>query len=62
MTHRTFFRRTHLQPLVNAGIVRMTNPGNQNAANQRYVLTDAGVALKAARIDGGREDERGDRG
>ena len=48
--HRTFFRRKHMQPLLNAGIIRMTNPGRQNAADQRYVLTETGVALKAARI------------
>ena len=63
VTHRTFFRRKHLQPLVDAGIVRMTNPDKQNAANQRYVLTEAGAAIKAARIrtsayktNGGLED------
>ena len=48
--HRTFFRRKHMQPLLDAGIIRMTNPGRQNAADQRYVLTETGVALKAARI------------
>ena len=58
--HRTFFRRNHLQPLVDAGLVRMTNPDNQNAANQRYVLTAAGLALWATRIGKGEEDERGD--
>ncbi|MCK4305202.1 MAG: putative DNA binding domain-containing protein [Candidatus Eisenbacteria sp.] len=50
VTHRTFFRRKHVQPLLEAGIVRMTNPKNPPAANQRYVLTEAGVELKAARI------------
>lgn len=50
VTHRTFFRRRHLQPLLDAGIVRMTNPANPQAANQRYVLTEAGVEIKAARI------------
>ena len=49
MTHRTFFRRRHLQPLVEAGFVRMTNPARPQAANQRYVLTDAGRGLRAAR-------------
>ena len=57
VTHRTFFRRNHLQPLVDAGIVRMTNPDNRNAANQRYVLTEAGVELKAAHIGSGLEDD-----
>ena len=50
VTHRTFFRRTHLQPLVGAGLVAMTNPDNPRAANQRYVLTEAGDALKAIRL------------
>lgn len=50
VTHRTFFRRNHLQPLLDAEIVRMTKPDKQNAANQRYVLTEAGVALKAGRM------------
>lgn len=49
MTHRTFFRRRHLQPLVEAGFVRMTNPARPQAANQRYVLTDAGRRFRAAR-------------
>ena len=49
MTHRTFFRRRHLQPLVEAGLVRMTNPARPQAANQRYVLTDAGRGFRAAR-------------
>ena len=53
--HRTFFRRKHMQPLLDAGIIRMTNPGRQNAADQRYVLTETGVALKAARIAAGAE-------
>ena len=49
MTHRTFFRRRHLQPLVEAGFVRMTNPVRPQAANQRYVLTDAGRGLRGTR-------------
>ena len=57
VTHRTFFRRTHLQPLVDAGIVAMTNPSNPRASDQCYVLTEAGVALKAARIGTDEEDE-----
>ena len=40
----------------------MTNPDNQHAANQRYLLTDAGIALRVARIGKGREDDRGGQG
>ena len=49
VTHRTHFRNTHLKPLLKAGVVRMTNPDNPRAPNQKYVLTEAGVALKSAR-------------
>lgn len=48
LTHRVFFSRKHLNPLVSAGLVRLTNPDHPRAANQRYVLTEAGVALKAS--------------
>ena len=47
LTHRSFFRNRHLKPLLDANIVRMTNPDNPNAANQRYVLTESGLALRA---------------
>ena len=50
VTHRSHFRRQHLKPLLEAGVLRMTNPENPRAPNQKYVLTAAGVALKAARI------------
>ena len=60
--HRTHFRRTHLLPLVRAGIVTMTNPEKPRAVNQRYILTDAGVALRAAHIAKGKEDDRGGEG
>ncbi len=46
VSHRSHFRRKHLKPLLEAGIVRMTNPDNPRAPNQRYVLTDAGAALR----------------
>ena len=46
LSHRSHFRRKHLKPLMEAGLVRMTNPGNPRAPNQRYALTDAGAALK----------------
>ena len=48
VTHRSFFRNRHLKPLLDAGIIRMTNPVNPNAANQRYILTKAGQNLRAS--------------
>lgn len=47
VSHRSHFRSKHLKPLLNAGVVRMTNPENPRAPNQKYVLTDAGAGLKA---------------
>ena len=46
ISHRSHYRRKHLKPLLEAGLVRMTNPGNPRAPNQRYALTDAGAAPK----------------
>ena len=53
VSHRSHFRRKHLKPLLEAGLVRMTNPGNPRAPNQKYVLTDAGGALRGRRVVGG---------
>ena len=47
--NRTHFRKRRLEPLILAGIVRMTNPDKPRAPDQQYVLTSAGAALKAAR-------------
>jgi ATP-dependent DNA helicase RecG len=44
--HRNFFKKTHLQPLLDGGIIQMTNPEKPRASNQKYVLTEAGVVLK----------------
>jgi ATP-dependent DNA helicase RecG len=50
-THRTFFRRTHLEPLVSAGVLRMSHPDQPNHPDQAYVLTGAGAGLKARRLN-----------
>ena len=50
VTNRGHFKKRHLDPLLQAGLVAMTNPDNPRAAGQRYVLTEAGAALKAARL------------
>ena len=46
VSHRSYFRRKHLKPLLEAGLVRMTKPDSPRAPNQKYALTDAGAALK----------------
>lgn len=51
LTHRTFFRRSHLEPLLRGGVLRMTHPDQPNHPDQAYVLTETGVELKARRIN-----------
>ena len=52
LTHRTFFRRSHLEPLLAGGVLRMTHPDQPNHPDQAYALTEAGVALKVRRVKG----------
>jgi ATP-dependent DNA helicase RecG len=42
---RLVFRRTYLNPLIEAGLLALTLPGSLRAPTQRYVTTDAGRAL-----------------
>ena len=56
-TNRGHFKKRHLDALIRAGIVTMTNPDNPRAPAQRYVLTAAGLALRAARTRKDQEDE-----
>ena len=56
---RRDFRRRHVDPLLARGILRMTDAANPMARNQRFVLTEAGVGLKAELMAGNHEDERG---
>ena len=51
LTHRTFFRRRHLEPLLASGVMRMTHPGQPNHPDQAYVLTEAGVELKVRHVN-----------
>jgi ATP-dependent DNA helicase RecG len=46
VTNRTFFRRTHLDPLLKGGILKMTHPDSPKHRNQAYVLTETGFDLK----------------
>ena len=52
LTHRTFFRRAHLEPLLRGGVLRMIHPEQPNHPDQAYVLTETGVELKARRVNG----------
>ena len=53
MSHRAFFRRTHLESLLRGGVIRMIHPDQPNHPGQAYVLTEAGAALKAHRAGAG---------
>jgi ATP-dependent DNA helicase RecG len=45
MSHRTFFRRKHLDPLIRAGLVQMTHPEDPNLPKQAFIVTKAGLGL-----------------
>ena len=62
VSNRGYFKEHHLDPLIQSGIVAMTNPDNPNASNQKYVITEAGAQLKARRLSketDRNEDENG---
>jgi ATP-dependent DNA helicase RecG len=50
ISNRGYFKEHHLDPLIKAGIIDMTNPDNPRASNQKYVITEAGAQLKERRI------------
>ena len=58
MTDRKRFRE-QIQVLIDAGIVRPTNPEKSSAAHQRYVLTDIGVGLKTGHMSKLKDERRG---
>ena len=59
LSHRTFFRRKRLDPLLQSGLIRMTRPDEPNHPDQAYVVTEAGLAfLHEWRTDVGREGNR----
>jgi len=47
LSHRAFFRRTHLEPIIKANLVRMTHPNEPNHPSQAYVITEAGLGILA---------------
>ncbi len=48
--HRGHFKARHLNPLLHAGVLRMTHPDQPNHPRQAYVLTPVGAAIKARRM------------
>lgn len=47
LTHRSFFKRQHLDPLIKGGVLQMKHPDNPNHPEQAYFLSETGVKLKA---------------
>lgn len=45
VTNRTYFRRKHLAPLLDGGILRLLYPHKPKHPGQAYLLTDAGLRL-----------------
>ena len=45
VTNRTFFRRSHLAPLIESGILQLRYPENPRHPSQAYLLTDVGQRL-----------------
>jgi ATP-dependent DNA helicase RecG len=45
VTNRTFFRRTHLNPLIEGGVLQLRYPDNPRHPRQAYLLTEAGLRL-----------------
>lgn len=56
MKNRGYFKKRHLNPLLQAGVLRMTHPDQPNHPHQAYVLTSAGAAIKARRGTAAAED------
>ena len=50
VVNRGYFKKTHLDPLIRAGFIALTNPAQPRAPSQRYMLTEAGVELKTSRL------------
>ena len=45
MSHKTYFRRTYINPLLDDGLLRMTIPDKPTSRNQRYIVTQKGQDL-----------------
>ena len=59
---RPYFKASHLEPLLDGGVVRMTVPDKPTSSKQRYVLTEAGLKLKVLRLEAGnaQKDDKDD--
>ncbi|SLM29543.1 putative transcriptional regulator [Desulfamplus magnetovallimortis] len=44
-TNRGYFKKNHINPLINSGLLAMTKPDKPRAKNQKYILTEPGLQL-----------------
>lgn len=58
--HRSYFRRTHLNPLLQSGVLRATHPDQPKHPDQAYVLTEAGAKHRSVAANRA-EDKAGTR-
>ena len=61
VVNRGYFKSRRLDPLLAEGVLRMTHPDQPNHPDQAYVLTEAGVAVKARRVKGDARTGNGNR-
>ena len=61
LTHRDYFRREHLEPLVTGGVLRMTKPDQPEHPEQSYVLTEAGAMITTRNLKEETGTENGNR-
>ncbi len=52
ISHRSFFKKNHLDPLLAARFLRPTHPENPRHPDQGYVTTERGLALLASLVTG----------
>jgi hypothetical protein len=45
LVHRRYFQTKHIKPLLETGILILTNPMSPNSPNQQYVTTETGTRL-----------------
>lgn len=43
--NKSYFKNKEMNPLIVNGLIKMTNPENPNASNQRYVVSENGLRL-----------------
>ncbi len=56
VANRGHFKKTHLDPLIRDGLIVMTNSAKPRAPGQRYILTEAGLKLRALHLETGQEE------